>query len=83
MADRLATSSSLEPIDFCEGFIARTPPEVIDPPPFVTGDDLIVMGLQPGPRFKSVLETIRDAQLNLELNSRDEALARVKTEWAS
>ena len=80
-ADRKATSSSLEPIEFCRAFLAETPPEEIDPPPFVTGDDLISMGYRPGPRFKQVLDTVRDAQLNLELRSRDEALVRVRSEW--
>ena len=74
-ADRQATTSSLESIEFCQEFLARTPAEAIDPPPFVTGDDLIALGLRPGPRFKSILETIRDAQLNLEIASREEAVA--------
>jgi poly(A) polymerase len=80
-ADRIAQSLSLEPIVFCEDFLARTPAEVIDPIPFVTGDDLIALGLKPGPRFKSVLGVIRDAQLNLQITSRDEAMAMVLAEW--
>ena len=80
-ADRIANSSNLEPIEFCEDFLARTPIEVLDPIPFVTGDDLIALGLKPGPRFKSVLVAIRDAQLNLQIASRDESIALVKAEW--
>ena len=81
-AERVATSSSLESVKFCRDFLARTAPEVLDPPPFVTGDDLIAMGLRPGPHFKSVLVAIRNAQLNLELKSREEALAMVHVEWS-
>ncbi len=81
LADRVATSSSLEPVQFCDAFLAQTPREVIDPPPFVTGDDLIQMGLRPGPRFKSVLEIVRDAQLNLEVSHRDAALELAQAEW--
>ena len=80
-ADRIANSSSLEPNEFCEAFLARTPTEVLDPEPFVTGDDLIALGLKPGPRFKSILVVIRDAQLNLQIGSRDEALAMVQAIW--
>jgi poly(A) polymerase len=78
---RIATSSSLEPYEFCREFLARTPADVLDPLPFVTGDDLISLGMKPGPRFKSVLVTIRDAQLNLELKSRDEALEMAQSEF--
>ncbi len=80
-ADRIANSTSLEPIEFCEDFLARTPAEVLDPIPFVTGDDLIALGFKPGPRFKSVLVVIRDAQLNLQIANREEGLAMVQTEW--
>ena len=80
-ADRTATSSSLDSIRFCQEFLAHTPAEVIDPSPLVTGDDLVAMGFQPGPRFKSVLDTIRDAQLNLQLKNREEALAMARATW--
>ena len=77
-ARRIATSSSLEPVEFCDEFLTQTPPQVLNPLPLITGDDLIALGLKPGPRFKSILVTIRDAQLNLELNTRDEAVAMVE-----
>lgn len=46
----------------------------IDPPPFVTGQDVLGLGLKPGPRVKELLETLRTAQLNGEIGSRDDAL---------
>ena len=78
---QVATSSPLDSYQFCVHFLKNTPPEVLDPVPFVTGDDLIAMGFKPGPRFKSILDTTRMAQLNLELLSRDEALNRIKQAW--
>ena len=51
------------------------PPERLNPPPLVDGSDLIRHGLVPGPEFSALLEQIRDAQLNGEISSRDEALA--------
>jgi len=50
----------------------------IDPRPFVTGEDILAMGLKPGPRLKELLETVRTAQLNGEIDSTDAALALLR-----
>jgi poly(A) polymerase len=71
----LAAEADLHPVLFCEEFLVRTPPEVVNPPPLIGGNDLIRLGLKPGPRFKALLETIRDAQLNLDIRTPAEALA--------
>ncbi len=55
----------------------RLPPEVLDPPPLVTGSDLIAHGLEPGPDFRRLLSRVREAQLNGEIRSKQEALALV------
>ena len=55
------------------------PPEEVAPPPLVTGDDLIALGLEPGPRFKHILDTLYDEQLGNRLASREEALERLRT----
>lgn len=49
------------------------PPDQLDPPPLLTGNDLKRSGLRPGPHFRSILKTIRDAQLDAEIDSRDQA----------
>jgi poly(A) polymerase len=54
------------------------PPDEVAPPPLVTGDDLIAMGLKPGPRFKAILTQLYDEQLDNRLADRDAALARLK-----
>ena len=59
---------------FCRERLAW-PPERLNPPPLVDGADLIRHGLAPGPQFSALLEQVRDAQLNGEIASRDEALA--------
>jgi len=56
---------------------ATIPPDEIAPPPLVTGEDLIEMGLEPGPRFKEILEKLYDEQLNKQLNSRGQALEKL------
>jgi len=53
------------------------PPDRIAPPPLVTGEDLISLGLEPGPQFKEILDELYDAQLNEELTTREQALARL------
>lgn len=51
------------------------PVHELDPPPLVTGADLIAAGLTPGPGFREWLETIRDAQLEGQIVTRDQALS--------
>ena len=48
--------------------------EPIIPPPLLTGRDLIVLGLKPGPRFGEILEAVQTAQLDGEINDRTGAL---------
>ena len=40
----------------------------------MTGDDLRGHGLQPGPKFKIILQAVRDAQLDGEIQTQEEAL---------
>ncbi len=61
-------------LTFCRERLAW-PAERLNPPPLVDGADLIGHGLTPSPRFSPLLEQIRDAQLNGEIATRDEALA--------
>ncbi len=50
----------------------------LDPPPLLTGHDLMGMGLKPGPIFKVLLDRVREAQLDGDISTREqaEALAR-------
>lgn len=52
--------------------LAQTP-EGLAPKPFVTGDDLVAMGLTPGPGFKVILDGVYDAQLEGRAKNVDEA----------
>lgn len=51
------------------------PPEELDPPPLVTGDDLLRAGFRPGRWFGPALAAIRAGQLDGELADGDAALA--------
>lgn len=53
------------------------PPEILDPPPLVTGEDLIQLGIPQGPEYKIILQKIRDAQLDQIIHSRQDALSLI------
>lgn len=55
------------------------PREELNPDPLVTGQDLIDMGITPGPNFKTILQSVRDGQLDGEISTRQEALDWVST----
>jgi tRNA nucleotidyltransferase/poly(A) polymerase len=42
--------------------------------PFVTGKDLIARGMQPGPRFREILEDLKERQAEGTIKNRQEAL---------
>ncbi|MFO0800306.1 MAG: CCA tRNA nucleotidyltransferase [Gemmataceae bacterium] len=65
-------------VEFCERVLRDTPREELDPPPLLTGNDLKTLGMRPGPEFKRLLDAVREAQLDGELRTRDDALARVR-----
>lgn len=71
----LASSGDVRHVDFCEDYRRREPSGPIDPPPLLTGHDLVRHGLKPGVRFATLLEQVRDAQLDGRICTRDEALA--------
>ena len=56
--------------------------EPIIPPPLMRGDDLIALGLKPGPTFGEILEAVETQQLEGHLRTREEAIEWVKQEYA-
>jgi poly(A) polymerase len=77
-ADSLASHRNLSTYEFVQKKLAEIPPEKIRPAPLVTGDDLIAAGYAPGPKFREILDTVEDAQLEGRLTSHDAALEFVK-----
>ncbi len=80
-ADSLASHGNLSTYDFILGKLAEIPPEKIRPAALITGDDLISAGYAPGPRFREILESVEDAQLEGRLASHDAALDFVIREF--
>ncbi len=61
-------------LNFCRERL-NWPAAKLNPPLLVDGSDLIRHGFEPGPEFADLLENLRDAQLNGEIHTTDEALA--------
>lgn len=64
--------------DFCDAMLRTTPPEELNPPPLLTGDALIAAGWKPGPKFRQVLDAIRDEQLDGTITTPEEAMRRAE-----
>ena len=73
-ARTLAESEPPADADFCEQYLKNTDREVLDPSPLISGDDLIKAGFRPGPKFKELLDRVRDAQLDLQISEAAEAM---------
>src|SRR2546421_905058 len=56
--------------------------EPIIPPPLVRGDDLIALGMKPGPKFGEILEAVETRQLEGGFKDRQQALDWVKREYS-
>lgn len=48
------------------------------PKPFISGKDLIELGMNPGPHFKNILKDVFDMQLNGEVSNKEEALLSIQ-----
>jgi poly(A) polymerase len=77
-ADVMASTKDLTQYNFCVDKRRELSREKISPAPLITGDDLIAMGLTPGPIFKHVLSQVREEQLEETLTTREAALERAR-----
>jgi len=76
--DCLSSHGRLETYDSCRKKLEELRDEPILPPPLINGDDLIELGLEPGPVFSEILREVQDAQLEGRLVTREEALEMVR-----
>jgi poly(A) polymerase len=79
--DALASNSYLGYYYFCRRAMEKLSHRELRPPRLIGGDDLIALGIEPGPRFKEILKQIEDLQLDGELESRQAALDFVRTHY--
>ena len=76
--DSLASTGDLEDYTFCQDMFEELKEEEIKPEPLITGNDLIALGLKPGPIFSKVLDAIKDEQLEQKITTKEEALKKAK-----
>jgi poly(A) polymerase len=77
-ADATASGKSIDHVEYCERYLRDTPPEVLNPPPVLTGDDLIALGMKPGREFKHLLDAVREAQLEEQVTTKSQAIELVR-----
>jgi putative nucleotidyltransferase with HDIG domain len=80
-ADCLASHGNLDNFSFVKNALQEFARERLKPAPFLRGEDLIDLGLKPGPLFGKILQEAYDLQLDEKLSSRVEALEHIKRGW--
>jgi poly(A) polymerase len=60
-------------LDLCNRML-DLPAALMNPPPLINGEDLKLLGLSPGPQFRTILDQVRDQQLESLINTPEEAL---------
>src|SRR5207249_3168110 len=78
-ADAEATGNSTAHVEYCEKLLQEWSAEELNPPPLVTGHDLIRLGLPQGPLYKELLDQVREAQLDGKVHNTGEALQLVES----
>jgi putative nucleotidyltransferase with HDIG domain len=76
--DCLASHGDLGSYEFVRTKQREMPPEVLKPPPLVTGRDLIEAGYRPGPAFGEALREVEDAQLDGQVGTKEEGMELVR-----
>jgi poly(A) polymerase len=77
--DCASSHRNLENYEFLKAKAAEMPPEVLKPQPLLTGHDLLVLGLKPGPLVGQILREVEELQLEERLKTREEALEFART----
>jgi poly(A) polymerase len=77
-ADALAWDRSTDHVEYCESLLSEWTEEELNPPPILTGEDLIEHGLEPSPKFKPLLDAVREAQLEGTIKTKSQALEMVE-----
>lgn len=81
--DCLGSHGMLDNYTFCREKLDALSAEQLHPPRLLTGNDLIARGYAPGPLFKQMLNAVEDAQLNGEIQTKEEAERLVKDRFPS
>jgi hypothetical protein len=80
--DVLAAIGEIDPaeIAYCRQRLAL-PPDELNPPPLVTGADLIALGIPRGKIYARILRELRAVQLDAQVQTQEEALRLAEKMW--
>ena len=79
-ADAETRGQATDHVAWCREKLAL-PPHELDPPPLISGNDLRALGIPPGKLYSTFLRRVREAQLDGQLTTPQQALAAVAQWW--
>ena len=79
--DCQSSNGDLSNYEFLNRKIEEFSHEPLIPPPLLTGNDLMRLGYQPGPQFKTILEAVQSAQLEGVLTTSSDAESWVRANF--
>jgi len=77
--DSAASHGDLSTYEWARASLRRLQDEPPAPRRLITGDDLLALGLPPGPRIGEILRAVDDARLEGRIRTREEALEFART----
>jgi poly(A) polymerase len=77
-ADALATGKTIEHVEFCECLLREWTADDLNPNALITGYDLMQLGIEQGPLYKTLLDAVREVQLDGTIHMREQALEFVR-----
>lgn len=77
--DCLASNGRTDSYEYVRSKMRELAQEALRPQSLITGKDLIEAGYEPGPQFGRALEAVETAQLEGEIQSREDALALARS----
>ncbi len=69
-----SSGRSLSGVEFCQGRLRDWSNERLNPPPLISGQQLLEAGFPAGPPFKQALEAVRAAQLDGQIQTAEQAM---------
>ncbi len=79
--DCLSSHRNLANYELVRRALTTMPQEQLRPPRLITGHDLMAEGFPPGPVFGEILRAVEEAQLEGDLETREQALGFVRSRW--
>ena len=79
--DCSSSHGNLDNWEFLKKKLEEYSQEEIEPKPLVTGNDILALGISPGPLVGKILEEVQELQLEGTLSSREQALVWIEAHY--